>query len=121
LRRSAPAVLLLFLAGCSSGGTPKAGGTPTPVATSAVRAKDFEFGPADIAVKAGTTVRWSFVGAVPHTVTASPGQGVTFDSGQKTRGTFTFVFATPGTYHYYCKLHGSPTGQGMAGTVTVTS
>ena len=118
----APAVALMFvaLAACSSGTTPKATGSSLPVATSAVNAKDYEFSPADIVVKAGTTVTWSFVGAVAHTVTSAD-QSVTFDSGQKTKGTFTFTFSKSGTYHYYCKLHGSASGQGMAGTVTVTS
>lgn len=33
--------------------------------------------------------------------------------------TYELTFATPGTYPYYCALHGSPT-MGMRGTVTVT-
>jgi len=120
MRRGAAVAVLIALAACSSTSTPKASGSPSPVATSAVNAKDYEFLPANIAVKAGTTVTWSFVGAVPHTVTSADPR-VTFDSGQKTKGTFTFTFSQPGTYHYYCKLHGSASGQGMAGTVTVTS
>jgi plastocyanin len=32
--------------------------------------------------------------------------------------TYQFKFDTPGTYQYYCAVHGSP-GAGMSGTVTV--
>jgi plastocyanin len=33
--------------------------------------------------------------------------------------TFSFTFAAPGTYSYYCQIHGGPGGQGMAGTVVI--
>jgi plastocyanin len=29
------------------------------------------------------------------------------------------TFDTPGSYRFYCQIHGSPTGSGMSGTVTV--
>jgi hypothetical protein len=31
------------------------------------------------------------------------------------------TFAQPGTYHYYCEVHGGPGGFGMSGTVTVNT
>lgn len=33
--------------------------------------------------------------------------------------TYSHVFATPGTYTFYCSIHGSP-GAGMYGTLVVT-
>jgi plastocyanin len=32
---------------------------------------------------------------------------------------YQFKFTKPGTYVYYCKLHGTPAGQGMAGKIVV--
>jgi plastocyanin len=115
------AVLAALAGACASKTSGSGTGSTSPAATSSVDAKDFEFGPAAIVVKAGTTVTWKFVGSVPHTVTSAPSDAVTFDSGNRTTGTFTVTFSKAGTYRYYCKLHGTPSGQGMAGTVTVTS
>jgi len=81
---------------------------------------DFSFHPGTLTVKAGTTVTWDYVGGIPHTVTSSPGDPASFDSGIKSSGSFTFTFAQPGTYHYFCTLHGTANGSGMAGTITVT-
>jgi len=81
---------------------------------------DFSFHPGTLTVKAGTTVTWDFVGGIPHTTTSSPGDPASWDSGIKQGGSFTFTFTKPGTYHYYCTLHGSASGAGMAGTITVT-
>jgi plastocyanin len=36
-------------------------------------------------------------------------------SGQGT----TFIFSALGTYGFYCEMHGSPTGSGMAGAIEV--
>jgi plastocyanin len=34
--------------------------------------------------------------------------------------TFSMTFKTPGSYPYYCRVHGGPGGRGMSGTVTVS-
>ena len=75
-----------------------------------------KFVPANITVKPCQLVIWTVVGAVLHTVTAK--SGATFDSGNLNEGgTFTQAFATPGTIHYYCKIHGAA----MSGIITVSS
>ncbi|MFN2641294.1 MAG: plastocyanin/azurin family copper-binding protein [Actinomycetota bacterium] len=122
------ATLSLFGAACSSsnetagtptnGATTAAATTAAAVATNSVDAADFNFKPAAITVKAGDTVTWHFVGASPHTVTAAD---KSYDSKVLNKGaTYTHMYATAGTYQYYCTLHGNATGGGMAGTVTVT-
>ena len=98
--------------------TSSSGGGPAGPSVNA--GPDFAFHPGTLTVKAGTTVTWDWVGGIPHTVTSSPGDPASFDSGIKQGGSFTFTFATPGTYHYYCTLHGSASGAGMFGTITVT-
>jgi plastocyanin len=96
---------------------PTPSGTPVKVEANA----NLKFSPANVTVKVCESVDWKVVGAVPHTVTSpTPGTtGVRFDSGTLNEGqAFTFSFATPGTYHYYCTIH---TASVMSGTITVTS
>jgi plastocyanin len=78
------------------------------------------FSPAAITIAAGTTVRWTWAStARDHNVT--PDGTEPARSGDLIDGpaTYTYQFNTPGTYRYYCELHGSPGGAGMSGTVTV--
>lgn len=59
--------------------------------------------PAQLTVAAGQTVTWKNSGLGPHTVTADAGQ---FNSGVLQSGeTFSYTFATPGTYAYSCTIH----------------
>jgi plastocyanin len=81
--------------------------------------KLFQYQPKNIEVKAGTAVTWVNADDIEHSVTAgAPGkESGAFDSGFFKKGqsfTFTFTFAEPGTFSYFCKRHGS-----MKATVTV--
>jgi plastocyanin len=83
-----------------------------------VSIQDFQFAPGRLTVRAGTTVVWTNNGRARHTATADDGL---FDSGSlSSGGVFEFTFDTPGTYAYFCRLHGGHGGQGMAGTIVVT-
>lgn len=71
-------------------------------------------------VAVGTKVRW--VWATPsglHTVT--PDVTEPPRSGDPVPNPFTYehTFNTPGTFAYYCEVHGGPGGVGMAGTIMV--
>jgi hypothetical protein len=71
-----------------------------------------------VTVPSGETVAWSNDGDNVHTVTSDEG---VFDSGTLESGaSFSFTFAEPGTYPYYCQVHGAAGGVGMAGTIVVT-
>lgn len=92
-----------------------------------VEVVDVAFEPSDVTIEAGGTVTWTQTGSLPHTVTADDGS---FDSHPDCSGgsdcmasgdTFSQTFDEPGTYAYYCRIHGGPGGTGMAGTVTVTA
>lgn len=85
------------------------------------------FKPDTITVPAGSTVTWKNEDGADHTVTsgavAQQGGGATakpdgkFDSGTLSGGgEFSFTFASPGTYAYFCRLHPAT----MRGQVTVT-
>lgn len=87
-------------------------------ATLEIDAVDSAFEPREAEVSVGTTVVWTNVGAIAHTVTADDGS---FDSGNMDSGdTFEYTFEEPGTYPYYCVYHGDTGGVGMAGVITVT-
>jgi amicyanin len=85
------------------------------VAVSAGRAADtevkidnFTYNPQQITVKAGTTVTWINHDDIPHTVTSKTGifKSKALDTDDK----FSFTFATPGSYPYFCALHPHMTG-----------
>ncbi len=74
---------------------------------------NFSFTPASLTVKAGTTVTWTNKDDIPH------GIGATNNAFKKsaaldTDESFSFTFATPGTYQYFCYLHPK-----MVGTIVV--
>jgi plastocyanin len=78
---------------------------------------DFDYRPGSVTIKAGDMVTWTQSGEQPHTVTADDGS---FDSGEMaTAETFSMRFDSPGTYRYYCSLHGGPGGEGMSAVVIV--
>ncbi|MDG7006880.1 MAG: cupredoxin domain-containing protein [Nitrososphaerota archaeon] len=56
-----------------------------------------------VVIGVNNTVTWVNNDDVPHTVTASDGS---FNSGDMNAGqSWTYAFATPGTYSYYCAYH----------------
>lgn len=91
-------------------------GSAAPTATDAVSIKDMAFTPADITVKAGTTVTWTNNDSVAHTVTETDSQTGPNSGNLEPGKTFTFTYSAAGTYKYHCSIHPN-----MTGTVTVTS
>ena len=73
-----------------------------------VKIGNFTFAPARLAVKVGTTVIWRNEDDIPHTVTSATRM---FKSkALDTDDSFSFTFAEPGTYEYFCSLHPRMTG-----------
>lgn len=106
MKRSGMILLASLLAACA------------PVATrggpNAVTIGGFAFQPAQLQVKAGTTVTWTNTDLVAHTVTAQDGS---FDSGRLERGqSFSHTFTRAGTVNYHCAIHPD-----MVGAVQVTA
>jgi plastocyanin len=74
---------------------------------------DFAFNPGSVTVDVGGIVTWTNQGPSPHTVTADGGG---FDSGQlDTGGSFSYTFATAGTYAYHCAIHPDMVGSVVVG------
>ena len=101
----------------------RAKGAPAAAASAPARVVDAKgidssFDPRELTVPAGTTVRWSMAGKLPHTITAVDGS---FASGNLPAGqSYSFTFTQPGTYAYFCEYHGSKDGSGMFARVIVT-
>ena len=79
------------------------------------------FNPVEITVSVGTTVEWRWQGNISHSVTSGTqvNPDGTFDSGVKSRGTYSHKFDSEGTFIYYCKVHGASAS--MTGTIRVNT
>jgi plastocyanin len=128
---SVVAVLALLVAAVAIGAN--AGGATTPpvkrvsITGTACANGFFCYKPAAITVFRGTRVVWTNNSGVMHTVTrcSKVPCGVTGGTGRQTglsspdiqpHRTYAFLFRLPGTYRYYCKVHGYGL---MHGIVTV--
>jgi len=90
---------------------------PPPSAN--VRVVNFEFQPSTLTVSAGTTVTWTWpAGSTSHNVVPVGTEPASSGSPADGPKTYQFTFNTPGTYVYFCTVHGTPTG-GMRGTIIV--
>jgi plastocyanin len=74
------------------------------------------FSPATVNIQVGDTVRWTNNTGTFHDVKADDNS---FGNTASASWTFTHTFSAPGTFGYFCSIHGFP-GGGMAGTVTVS-
>lgn len=103
------AVATSMAAGCG-------GDSSGPAEPNSVSVRDNSFSPGSLSVTNGTTVTWRWNGSSQHNVTwvvaGAP------NSATQSSGTYTRNFTSPGSYAYYCSIHGSPTS-GMRGTVVV--
>jgi plastocyanin len=71
---------------------------------------DFAFGPADLTIQVGDTVRWTNQGGTDHTATSTSGPASFSSPGLATGATFEFTFTVAGVYEYRCSFHPSMTG-----------
>ena len=94
------------------------GGGPVPVEIQLRSDGGDRFVPDNVTITAGTTVTWTWVSGF-HNVTPTGSPAFT-GSGNPVSAphTFTQTFNTPGTYLYFCVVHGTPTA-GMRGTIVV--
>ena len=79
----------------------------------AVTIDNFTFTPATLTVKAGTTVTWTNKDDIPHGI-GSANNAFKRSQAQDTDDSYSFTFATPGTYAYFCYVHPF-----MKGTIVV--
>ena|SRR5689334_13580414 len=81
---------------------------PGPAPSAAVQIGNFTFKAQVLTVKPGTTVTWTNADDIPHTVASSTGafRSKVLDTGER----FSFTFAKPGQFGYFCSLHPHMTG-----------
>jgi len=74
-----------------------------------VKIDNFSFGPATITIPAGTTVTWVNRDDIPHTVVSTDKvfKSKVLDTDEK----FSYTFAKPGEYPYFCSIHPKMTGK----------
>lgn len=85
-----------------------------------VGAIDNTFRPGKLEVAAGTEVQWTNRGRNEHNVLPVDDDSWGVEASEfGPDATFRHRFTEPGTYHYYCSLHGTTT-KGMVGVVVVT-
>ncbi len=76
-----------------------------------------------VEVPAGTEIRWVNNGRNDHNIIPEGDPELTaygvLQDGFHPGDTYSHVFTTPGTYVYYCSIHGTSTA-GMFGTIIVT-
>lgn len=88
--------------------------------TSEVGVLDNTFRPGEIDVAAGTEVVWTNGGRNDHNVVPVEDDDWGVEAEDFAPGdSYRHRFTEPGTYAYYCSLHGTTT-KGMVGTIVVT-
>ncbi len=98
--------LFLVLAGAMA--WPQTQTAATAAATN-VTIDNFVFSPMSLEVQRGATVTWVNKDDIPHVVASTTGK---FKSRAiDTDGSFSFTFAEPGVYEYYCSVHPKMTGK----------
>jgi len=99
-------LLIAFSISCQA--TPPTEEEAAPVSNK-IELSGFAFVPATVTVTVGTTVTWTNLDSVAHTVTSETDL---FDSGNLApNATFSYSFADRGTFSYYCTIHPSMRGK----------
>jgi plastocyanin len=109
---AALAVLALLGATAASARAPRA--TASTAKSARIEVADFFFGPDEVTIKKGGTVKWVWASTntYPHDVHLKKGPtGLKEKATYSTKTTavtdaqFKKTFATPGTYHFICTIH----------------
>lgn len=108
--------------GPSDSGYPQQPPAGNPVNAATVTVSNNVFSPASVSLSSGGTVTWTWA-ASGHSVT-SDGQPSFSPNAPVVNAPYTLgpvTFASPGTYQYYCSVHGVSGGYGggMLGTIFV--
>lgn len=109
------------LAACSSSPDQILRGASLPGV--AVASVDNSFEPQTVSVVVGQSVIWTNTGRNRHDIKIKKAQsdfGIDQDSFTPLTGTYTYAFSKPGSFVYYCSIHGTAKGKGMAGTIVVS-
>ena len=100
------AVLLTLPFAALAQSSPAQPGQAAPVE---VKIDNFSFSPGTVTVRVGSTVRWTNRDDIPHTVVSDNEilKSKTLDTDEQ----YSYTFANPGTYDYFCSIHPKMTGR----------
>lgn len=118
---SAIAFCVITLAACSSSVTQIPRGASLP--SVAIASVDNAFEPRTVPVAVGQSVIWTNTGRNRHDIKIKKlptDFGIDQDSFVPLTGTYTYAFSKSGSFVYYCSIHGTAKGKGMAGTIVVS-
>lgn len=118
---SAIAFCVITLVACSSSVTQIPRGASLP--SVAIASVDNAFEPQTVPVAVGQSVIWTNTGRNRHDIKIkklSTDFGIDQDSFVPLTGTYTYAFSKSGSFVYYCSIHGTAKGKGMAGTIVVS-
>jgi plastocyanin len=115
MRSAVAAAVLGAVVGSALAGGILIANAQTPA--TAVSIDNFTFTPQKLTVKAGTTVTWTNKDDIPHGIAAS-NNAFTRSKALDTNDSYSFTFATPGTYAYFCYIHPHMTGTIVVETAT---
>jgi plastocyanin len=94
------------------------GGPASPVLIQLRSDGGNRFEPANVTIAAGTTITWTWIGGI-HDVTSTGVPGFTGSGAPVSPPpAFSQTFTSPGTYVFFCTVHGTPSS-GMRGTIVV--
>jgi plastocyanin len=105
-----PMTAVMAVLACGSETTPPPNNNPPAVG---VVVRDNEFIPDDVTARVGQHVTWIWEGQLEHSLRFAGSPGLAAPA--QVDGLYDRVFDTPGTYNYYCTIHGSASGLGVSG------
>jgi amicyanin len=103
------AVVFALLCWCGGVAVHSAAGAQKRADSNTVEIDNFSFSPMELTIKAGAQVTWINRDDVPHTVVSvgKKFKSRALDTGEE----FSYTFAEPGTYEYFCSVHPVMTGK----------
>jgi len=103
------AVVVAMLSGPIVGAMLAFGAVAAQDATNVITIDNFTFSPKELTVAVGTTVKWVNHDDIPHTIVEKK---TTFRSkALDTDDSYSYTFASAGTFDYFCGLHPHMVGQ----------
>jgi plastocyanin len=103
------AVVVAVLLGPVTGATLAVAAVEAQDSTNSITIDNFTFTPPEITVAVGTTVKWVNHDDIPHSVVNK--DKVFRSKALDTDDSFSYTFASAGTFEYFCGLHPHMTGK----------
>ena len=108
-RLSFAVVILAMIAACLMLHPRYARSQDAKMQSAEIRVDNFTFAPETLTVPVNTAVTWTNKDDIPHVIAST--DGLFKSKGLDTDDHFSYTFAKPGTYKYFCSIHPKMTGK----------